>query len=352
MNTRVQVQLYADGDDRALEEVQRMFDKAERALTRFDPSSELSQLNRVAGRPCRVGSLLFDALEMAVWAAQATQGLFDPTLLHVMEAIGYDRSFERIEQDQPMAAALPRPHPLPIRLSQPRRKRYEDIVLNRMRREITLPADVRIDLGGIGKGWTVDRAADWLAYRGAFMINAGGDLYAYGAPPGQEGWSIGIVDPWQPDQDILRVRVHQRAVATSTTSRRRWQRGGRQMHHLIDPRSGQPAETDVISATVIAHRVALAEVYAKTALILGAEAGRRWLDSLPETEGLLIRNDGQLVYTDGFSAYLETTNDNSNAIQSVATASRRHTITRRRGGSRHTGRPAPLRVAAQQRAAH
>jgi thiamine biosynthesis lipoprotein len=70
---------------------------------------------------------------------------------------------------------------------------------------------------------------------------------------------------------------------------------------LIDPRSGQPAETDAISVTVVAHRVALAEVYAKTALILGVESGRDWLDSVPEAEGLLVRNDGKLISTDGLS---------------------------------------------------
>jgi len=186
MNTEVEVQLYTNVHDQAVEEVQRMFNKAEMRLTRFEQTSELCQLNRSAGHAQRVSPLLYDVVEAAVSAASATQGLFDPTLLPVMKAIGYDRSFEQINQDAPGDAVLPAPQ----------RGRYEHIELYRSRREIYLPADVQLDLGGIGKGWTVDRAADWLASKGPYLINAGGDLYAYGAPPGQSGWSIGIADPW------------------------------------------------------------------------------------------------------------------------------------------------------------
>ena len=298
MNTEVEIQLYTNVHDQALEEVQRMFNTAEMHLTRFDQTSELCQLNRSAGQTRRVSPLLYNVVEAAVWAASATEGVFDPTLLPVMNAIGYDRSFEQIRQDEPGDAALPAPQ----------RGRYERIDLYRSRREIYLPAHVQIDLGGIGKGWTVDRAADWLASKGPYLINAGGDLYAYGAPPGQSGWSIGIADPWAAARDIVRLKVRQRAVATSTISRRQWRQGGQIRHHLIDPRTGQPAETDAVSVTVVADRVAPAEIYAKTALILGVDAGYKWLNNLTEAEGLLIQNNGQLITTDGLSTFLEVIN--------------------------------------------
>jgi thiamine biosynthesis lipoprotein len=305
MNTGVEIQLYtntrgAEAQD-LMADVQRMFDKAEKCLTRFDPTSELSQLNRSTGRPRQVSPLLFDVVEAAVWAASLTGGLFDPTLLKVMQAIGYDRSFEWVELRNQAAVGtnghtspLPSPHP----------GQYRTIGLNRIRGEINLPPDVQLDLGGIGKGWTVDRSAEWLVGRGPFMINAGGDLYAYGAPPDQPGWSVGIIDPWQPERDIAHLEIRQRAVATSTISRRHWRWDGRVMHHLIDPRTGQPAETDAVSVTVVAHRAALAEVYAKAALILGVEAGRALLNDVPEVEGLFVRTDGELIFTDAFTVYL------------------------------------------------
>jgi thiamine biosynthesis lipoprotein len=334
MNTGVEIQLYTNGTAHALDDIQRMFQKAENCLTRFDPTSELCKLNRSSGRPSRVSPLLFDVVETAMWASSATDGLFDPTLLQLMKAIGYDRSFEQIEL---VGRAVP---VLPL----PQHKTYEKIRLDRLRREIYLPPDAALDLGGIGKGWTVDRAADWLVGAGPFMINAGGDLYAYASPPDQAGWSIGIVNPLEPSQDIARLRVRQRAVATSTISRRQWRRGDRVMHHLIDPRTGQPAETDVVSVTVIAHRVAVAEVFAKTALILGAQAGRNWLNGLAGIEGLLVRNDGQLILTDGFSAYLEVTNDKSNTNQAQHTTPRRLGSSGHRRRHRHPERPRSARA--------
>jgi thiamine biosynthesis lipoprotein len=332
MNTNVEIQLYSDTRGQILEGAQGMFLKAERCLTRFEPTSDLQQLNRSAGRPRRVSSLLFEALAAAVSAAAATQGLFEPTLLPVMEAIGYDRSFEQI-----------RPNEQPVTFPAGYRPGgYARIEMHPLRREVYLPPGIQLDLGGIGKGWTVDRVADWLAGHGPFLINAGGDLYAYGAPPHQSGWSIGIVDPWHPAQDILRLRVRQRAVSTSTLSRRSWQRGGRLMHHLIDPRTGQPAQTDCVSVSVVAHRVALAEVYAKTALILGVEAGQDWLNHLPDVEGLLLRNDGQLLVTDGFSDYVEVTDDNSFARQSRTPEPGRTDAFRYRHDGRHPDRVASV----------
>jgi thiamine biosynthesis lipoprotein len=334
MNTRVEIQLYTNGTSHTPDDIQHMFHKAESCLTRFDPTSELCKLNRSSGRPLHVSSLLFDAVEMAMWASATTDGLFDPTLLHLMKAIGYDRSFEQIELVDRAVPLLP----------PPRHKTYEKIRLDHLRREIHLPPDTALDLGGIGKGWTVDRAADWLVGTGPFMINAGGDLYAYASPPDQAGWSIGVVNPLEPSQDMARLRVHQRAVATSTISHRQWRRGGRLMHHLIDPRTGQPAETDVVSVTVIAHRVAVAEVFAKTALILGSEAGLNWLNGMVGIEGLLVQNDGQLIFTDGFSAYLEVTNDKSNTNQTQPTAPTRLSSPGHWHRQRHPGRPLSTRV--------
>ncbi len=314
MNTEVEVQFYAvvaEGSAAAVEGVQHMFDTAEERMSRFKPDSELSRLNQSAGSTRRVSPLLFDVVEAAVWAASITGGIFDPTVLKAMEASGYDRSFEQI-------GAGPNGETTAPARQTSARGQYWAIDLNRSRQEITLPSGVGLDLGGIGKGWTVDRAADWLAGHGPFLINAGGDLYAYGAPPGQAGWSIGVADPWDMERDSVRVQVRQMAVVTSTTSRRRWQRGEQTMHHLVDPRTGQPAITDAVSVTVIAPRAALAEVYAKSALILGVEAGQDWLNRIPGVEGLLVREDGQLIYTDGFTNYVEVTevtDDDSNANQ-------------------------------------
>ena len=136
MNTGVEIQLYTNGTSHALDDIQRMFQKAENCLTRFDPTSELCKLNRSSGRPLRVSPLLFDVVETALWASSATDGLFDPTLLQLMKAIGYDRSFEQIERVDRAVPLLP----------PPQHKTYQKIRLDRVRREICLPPDAALDI--------------------------------------------------------------------------------------------------------------------------------------------------------------------------------------------------------------
>ncbi len=294
MNTRVYTWLYSNTEHSSeiLIDTQALFNSMERRLSRFNPHSELSQLNNVAGS-FTASPTLFDALWTALWAARATGGLFDPTLLVNLEAAGYNRSFEAIDTASLHDYSPPAPCP----------GRFTAINLNHATNTITKPGHIRIDLGGIGKGWTVDRAADRLVGLGSFLVNAGGDLYAYGTPPGAPGWEIEIPHPQNNNQLLTKLYVANRAVATSSITRRRWQRGNIRLHHLIDPRTGAPAQTDLLSVTVITDRTALAEVFAKVALIIGAEHGLAYLESIPNVEGLLVSRDNQLLQTSGAWQY-------------------------------------------------
>lgn len=125
-------------------------------------------------------------------------------------------------------------------------------------------------------------------------------------PPGKFGWPIEISHPLNPEQTIAKVVLHQRALATSTITKRRWQRDGQVMHHLIAPRTGQPAQTDALAVSVIADRTVIAEVYAKAALILSVKEGLAFLQSLGNIEGLISAADSTIMQTDGFGRYLET----------------------------------------------
>ena len=143
-----------------------------------------------------------------------------------------------------------------------------------------------------------------MAHR-AFLVNAGGDLYAQGQPGDDRGWRIALEHPLHPDRWMAQVFVLNRGLATSTIMKRRWHKAGRLAHHLIDPRTGQPAQTDALSVTVLAPRTVLAEIYAKAALILGAEAGLAYLEQLPEVEGLIFTAAGRIVCTEGFAPLLD-----------------------------------------------
>jgi len=264
--------------------VEALFEKYEASLSRFRVESELSAANRAAGTPFHCSEILFAALEAARAAAADTGGLFEPCVLEALIAAGYDKTFAVVALTEP--AAPPRPVPAPA-------DRWRAIALDRAGRTITTPPGVQLDLGGIGKGLAVDAAAALLRPLGGCYIDAGGDLVAYGAA--DDGpWRVGVQDPWRPERDLTVVQLRDAALATSSRLRRRWRRAGVKQHHLIDPRSGRPAQTDLVAATVRASTAARADVLAKCAVILGGERGAAFLEARCAA-GLLVREDGAVT---------------------------------------------------------
>lgn len=132
-----------------------------------------------------------------------------------------------------------------------------------------------IDLGGIAKGWCADRGAELLASSGCGYVNAGGDLRLFGQK--KAAWKIGIEDPFSPERNKAILHLTKGAAATSSTWKRRWLAGKSKQHHLIDPRTGQPSKSDIISATVMAPTAVQADIWAKTLLILGEAEGSDWI---------------------------------------------------------------------------
>ncbi len=302
MNTNVHLWLYSQtAGDEVLVDVQHMFTSFEKRLSRFDPRSELSRLNANEQEIFRASPTLLDAVEIGLWAAEITNGLYDPTILTDLKKIGYDRSFEKITQAVPLSAGPSFSSPCPGPPAHLRPFSFRSIQLNRAGRIIYKPGGLHLDLGGMGKGWTVDRVADRLQGLGPFLVNAGGDIFAYHAPPEKKGWEVDLIHPLEPEQFMGRLYLNHQALATSTIAKRRWQHNGQIMHHLIDPRTGRPAQTDALSVTVVTDRTVLAEVYAKVALILGTEQGLAYLESLPGVEGLIYTAASNIVYTPGLA---------------------------------------------------
>jgi len=304
MNTDVYVWLYDDGG-LSIHHVERLFRRYEGWLSRFDPASELSALNRCRRQTCQVNRTLFDTLEAALWAHSATGGLYDPTILPALEAAGYDRSFDVVRRQANVEADVSRRPPMKTAKTGSAGKVWADIrnlSLDPATLTVSRPPGMRLDLGGIGKGWAVDRAADLLHRAGPFFVNAGGDLYAYGLPGDQRGWQVEIEHPLEPGRPLAQFHLIDRALATSSIVKRSWRKAGRTMHHLIDPHTQQPATTDLLSVSVMADRTVTAEVFAKAALILGREAGMALLQATPGIEGLVYTEDDRVFRTNGFPA--------------------------------------------------
>lgn len=260
---------------------QDLFAEWEQTLSRFLPESELSQLNRQAGAPVFVGPLLFRVLHAACNAAQETEGLFDPTLLTQMIGIGYDRTFDALPANAPASKQVPQTG-----------GGWREIRLDHRRRRVTLPAGVGVDLGGIAKGMAVDAALAQLHLLGiqTAIVNAGGDLVVMGRPAEQDYWPLSVAGK----DKTWTIPFQYGALATSGIDRRHWQQGTRMRHHIIDPRSGESAQSGLWSVTVAAESCQRAEVAAKTAFLLGAERGRAFLEDAG-LAGLLVRVDGSWV---------------------------------------------------------
>ncbi len=276
---------------RRLELAERWVRAYEDRLSRFIPYSELSRLNKAAGRPFRASPLLFEFVRACLDLAERSGGVFDPTLLHEVEAAGYDRSFGLIGYVEP-----PRQKRPPAR-----RWSFRDVALDPLNRTITLPEGLGIDSGGLGKGWAADRMARILG--APCLVDAGGDIRVLGSPPDAQGWFVAVQDPFRPESDLGILTVAGRGVATSSVLKRRWPTDAGFAHHLIDARSGAPSDTDAVAATAIAETATLADFHAKVALLKGVRGGLEYLGSEPDVEGLIVERGGLIEKTGGLGAY-------------------------------------------------
>ena len=257
--------------DAAYARIRSRVAREEHRFSRFRGDSELVRVNEAAGSPTVLSRSFAEVLGLALEAAIDTAGRFDPSVHDAMIAAGYDRDLDEV-----LAGARGVLNPaVPC-------GRWREIELDDDR--LLLPAGVHLDLGGIVKGWTADRAVQDALEEGLpwALVSAGGDLRIGGDAPGVE---VAIEDPVDPDRRIARLTLTQGALATSSVLKRAWGDG---LHHVIDPFTGAPADTDLLQATVWAPTCAEAEVRATAALLEGRSA-------LGVTPGIVVTADAVFV---------------------------------------------------------
>ncbi len=277
-----------------LEMVPLWFEEWERSLSRFRIDSELSRLNLHAGRPIKVSQILWDVFKASVEAEKMTGGLINPLILNALINAGYDQSFDLLPHAANSAfsefeAVVPS---------------LRDIMTDPSTQTICLPEGAQLDFGGVAKGWAAHQAMERLKVDGPSLVNAGGDIAISGLNLNGEAWPIGIEDPFQPDKDFEILYIENGGIATSGRDYRHWMRNGRNQHHIIDPNSGQPAETDILTATVIAPTVMQAEALAKAVLISGSQIGLSWLDNDETLAGLFVLENGERIDSRNLSRYI------------------------------------------------
>ena len=280
MGTRVECLLEAApsrATRAALARVREEFDRLERVFSRFRRDSELSRLN--AAGAIDASDDMLAVVKLALTARERTHGRFDPTLHDALVAAGYDRTFADLDSD---AAGRPAPDPLAPR---------EVVVKGR---RVELAPGVRIDLGGIVKGYAADRCAERLAPLGPCLVNAGGDL-AVSAARSDGPWPVGVDLP----HGELTLGLASGGLATSGRDRRRWRRAGEEHHHLIDPATCRPAAGGPLTVTVVAASATEAEVAAKAIFLAGPHAMRE-AERL-DTPAVIVGDDGSAQLAGGLA---------------------------------------------------
>lgn len=276
-----------------LNEVPGWFENWEQTLSRFRADSELNLLNQQAGSVVHMSSELWDVMQAAMEAWHDSDGLVTPAVLPALEHAGYVRTFEQLDEVLPSDESV-----LPVRES------IQEILLDANDHTILLPQGMKLDFGGVAKGWAAHQAMQRMSDLGPVLVDAGGDIAISDSLGDGTPWPIGVNDPFNRGAQIERLYVHQGGVATSGRDHRRWQQSGEWRHHIIDPRAGLPAVTDLLSVTVIAETVMAAEMAAKVVLILGSEAGLDWLDGREGMAGLAVLGNGELLGSHGIEEYM------------------------------------------------
>jgi thiamine biosynthesis lipoprotein len=283
----------ADQVEKILRQVPLWFEDWEQSLSRFRLDSELGRLNRSRGRIFHASETLWEVLKLSLRVENASKGLITPAVLNALEAAGYSRDFDQIGSFQ--SQNLHEFSPIPG---------IDEIILDEKEKLVILPEGVRLDFGGVAKGWAARQAVLKLQEYGPALMDAGGDIMTSSALSDGSPWPVAIADPFQPDEDLGMLRLSGEGVATSGQDYHFWDMNGTRMHHIIDVRTGRPVESDVYSATVIASDVIEAEMAAKMILILGSEAGLSWLENQPGLAGYIVRMDKTKLISMQLSSYL------------------------------------------------
>jgi FAD:protein FMN transferase len=290
MGTRITVELWAEDPAQAQQAIDAVLAEMrhiDETMSTYKPTSEVSQVNdKAADGPMRISKELFDLLVTAKQYSEITEGAFDITYA----SVGYMYDFRKHVRpdDKQIAKALPAVD-------------YRHVLLDPEHQTVQFSQKgVRIDLGGIAKGYSVDRGIDVLKRRGytRAFVGAGGDSRIIGDRFGKP-WIVGIRDPLKGEGNVIaRIPLVDAAISTSGDYERFFDEGGVRYHHIIDPHTGHSA-SKVRSATVIGPYATRTDGLSKTAFVLGPDAALEIYNRLDDIDAIIVKLDGSVVYSKG-----------------------------------------------------
>lgn len=294
-------------------EIETWVRQLEKRLSRFLAASELTRFNNANEEICGVSSIFYQVYSDAMHYYNQTGGLFNPFLGSDIVKLGYDRSFDYLSLPRLGSSYEPRTRQVKERVNTVLENSLDSQAEHHLPR---LPQGVLLDLGGFAKGWSAQQAREVIcgSLENGF-IDAGGDIVAWGSDPEGDLWRIGVGDPLGKADDIAEFSLNgEMGIATSSVIKRSWHDSkGRLRNHIIDPRTGLSADSDLIQATVLAPNLLEAEVFAKCMLILGSEKGPEWLgETRPGLAFMVVDKAGIIKINNQLSHYCIELEANAN----------------------------------------
>jgi len=291
MGTSVGVELWADDPalaERAMTAVIDEMRRTDELMSTYKPDSQVSRVNAEAAlHPVEVDPTIADVVDKALGFSRLSGGAFDITYASV--GYLYDFRHHQHPDDAAIAKALPGVD-------------YRQVVVDREHNTIRfLKNGVRIDLGGIAKGYTVDRCVEMLKKMGIehAMVNAGGDTRLLGDRRGRP-WIVGIRDPREKGKVVTKLPLEDEAISTSGDYERYFVENGVRYHHIIVPGTGRPADA-VRSVTIVASNATLTEGLTKSVFVLGVERGMALIATIDDVDAVVVDKDGKIFYSDGLT---------------------------------------------------
>lgn len=296
MGTLVEVTVVGEGDQ-AKQAAQAIMDEIQRveALTSFHKSSSLTGVNDRAGRePIRCDRELFALVKASLEIARVSEGAYDPTIGPVSKLWGFSAGDPRLPSSSEVADAAARVG-------------WQRVGMDPESETIRLPeAGMALDLGGIAKGYALDKALEVIRKSGVkgALVNAGGDIVAAGEKASGTPWRVGVQDPRRGDAIKAVVNIKDRFIVTSGDYERFFIQDGKRYHHILNPRTGYPAE-GLSSVTIIGSKGSALEPLAVAVFVLGSEKGLKLVESIPGVYALLIDAAGEVRFSRGAEAMFE-----------------------------------------------
>ncbi len=287
MNTIMNLTVYGDNATEVLVDARVLIQKYEQLFSVNIETSDVARLNAASGKPVQVAEETYNLLKRSLQLSEQTEGLFDVSIYPLVRAWGFTTESYRVPEEQEIQAILPCVD-------------YQKIVLGE-ENTVTLPENMQIDLGAIAKGYLSQKLTELFKEKQvtAAVVSLGGNVQTYGKKPDGTAFQVGITDPKDGVSVYGGLEVGEKAVVTSGSYQRYFEQDGKTYHHIMDKRTGAPAESDLKSVTVITDRGEVADALATALFVMGKEKAIAFDESRDDVQLILIDSQNQIWTSEG-----------------------------------------------------